>query len=428
MKRTLKTLGLCLILCLLLPTLAACGEGKAIVSIEDKSLSANVYEFMLSRMKGTLGYYGYDIENESFWKTIVSSDGVTYDDYFCATILSEATNYVIADYLFDKEGLTLSDGDIKAVDELLAAYVKRAGSKTALNAELKKYGVNYNMLRDIYILESKIAALKAHIFGEKGEKISSETKDKYLNDNYVCFKQIFLATYYYVTDLDRFGDTVYYTDEEHTAIAYDKANGVTRLDEFGKESRDKLGGVEYYTEDGKIAYDKVNGVVGYVKDKNGDHVIEYYSDEEQGKIYDKAKEYAETCDSDVATFEEYLSLYGEGESDGRIYLVRSAGYYAAQNDAVAYFDDMAEQLSKMKVGECAVFESDYGYHVLARYENQSGAYDEEENKDVFASFYEDMVSYLFEQTCEEYKPQVVIDPEVVDDSPRMRDVSANVLY
>ncbi len=428
MKKQVKILTLILCLALCLPFFVSCGA-EPLITYEDRSLSVNVYEFLLSRMKGTLAYYGYEVDKPSFWKTVVSlKDGTTYNDYFCATIMQQATYYVIADRLFDEQGLKLSSEDEKKVDDLLAAYVKRAGSKSKLNAELKEFGVNYDILREIYILEAKIELLKEHLYGKNGEKIDVTVKEEYYNENYVAFKQIFLATYDYVTDKDRFGDTVYYTDEKHKAIAYDKENGKTKTDEFGKVIKDVLGDPEYFTEDGKIAYDRKNGFIGYVTNDDGDKVIEDISDTEKGKLFEDAKKYASECDGNIALFEEYMSKYGEGEGDSIVYLYASDGYYAAQNDAVAYFDDIAEKLLTLEVGECDVFKSDYGYHVVSRYENEDGAYDVKDNEDMFSDFYESLISRLFDSLCEEYADEVTVDEKVFDEAPTMVEVGSNTLY
>lgn len=428
MKKYVKIL--CLMLCFLLcaPIFSSCAA-KPMIEYGDKSISVNVYEFLLSRMKGTLAYYGYEVDKSSFWKTVIDlEEGTTYNDYFCATILRQTTYYVIADALFDKNELTLSAQDEKKVDDLLAAYVKKAGSKSKLNAELKEFGVNYDILREIYVLEAKIELLKDHLYGKDGEKIDGAVKEEYFTENYVAFKQIFLATYDYVTDEDRFGDVVYYTNDKHEAIAYDKENGETQTDEFGKVIKDVLGDPEYFTEDGKIAYDKKNGVIGYVTNDDGDKVITDVSDEKKGKIYDDAKKYAEECNGNTALFEEYMSKYGESESDSLVYLYASDGYYAAQNDSVAYFDDMAELLLTLDVGESAVFKSDYGYHVLCRYENVDGAYDEKEYEDMFADFYDSLISRLFDSLCAQYEDDVTVDDSVFDGAPTMAEVGSNTLY
>ena len=169
MKRyTVKIISGLLLICALISCFSACGA-KTMMSLEDKKISVNVYEFLLSRMKGTLSYYGYDVTDSSFWNTIIAADGTTYNDYFCATIRQEASHYLIADYLFDKEGLVFDEKKEAAVDELMDAYEKKAGSQIKLNAELKDFGVNYDLLREIYVLEEKIKMLKDHLYGENGE-------------------------------------------------------------------------------------------------------------------------------------------------------------------------------------------------------------------------------------------------------------------
>ena len=427
MKNSIKIIGLCLCLVCLVSVFTACGT-KTVMSYEDKTLSVNVYEFLMSRMKGTLAYYGYEVDKESFWNTVTDMNGTTYDDYFCQVMKEQAMNYIIADRMFDEQGLSLSDSDEAQIDKVMNAHVDSAGSKSAFNAELGEFGVNYDILREIYVLEAKIQLLREHLYGKEGEKIDSAEKEKYFNENYVAFRQIFLATYDYVTDEDRFGDIVYYTDEKHEKIAYDTVSGVTKTDEFGKTVKDILGDTEYYTADGKIAYDRQNGVIGYVTNDDGDKVIEEFDDEKKAELHDKATQYAKECDGDIDLFEAYIGLYDESENDSVIYLYSSAGYYAAQNDSVAYFDEIAEKLSGLEVGELTVYPSDYGYHVICKYENEPGAYGKEENKDIFETFTDDLISTLFEDMCRKLYDGVTVDSTVFDDAPTMKEVGINTKY
>ena len=178
MKKNIKFLSLILCILLLIPAVTSCaGKTETLIEYEGKTLSKNEYEFLLSRMKGTLAYYGYEVDKPSFWKTVVSLEGgTTYDDYFRATILQEAKHYVIAEKMFDDEGLRLTQDDEKKIDDLIDAYVKKAGSETKLNEELMQYGVNCDILRDVYVREAKIELLKTHLYGKDGEKIEkSET-------------------------------------------------------------------------------------------------------------------------------------------------------------------------------------------------------------------------------------------------------------
>jgi hypothetical protein len=82
----------------------------------------------------------------------------------------------------------------------------------------------------------------------------------------------------------------------------------------------------------------------------------------------------------------------------------------------------------MKTGECRVFESEYGAHVLLKCDNQDGAYADEANKDVFADFTENIIESIFDGICTEYEDQIVFDEDVAADAPNMKEVGANTKY
>ena len=430
MKKIVKFISFALCLSLLVVFGASCSSyGDSVLTLADKSVSVNTYELLLTRMKGTLYSYGYDVGNEKFWKTIISSDGATYDDYFTASILEQASRYVIAEYLFDRKGLVLTKDRIEIVDKLMDKYVSLAGSKNALNSKLKEYGANYDVLRELLLLETKIDMLKDDLFGENGEKIDASIKEKYLEDNYVAFGQIFIATYDYIIDTDDFGDQVYYVDEKHTAIAYDKVNGKTKLDEFGKEVKDVLGNPAYFNEEGKIAYDKVNGVLGYALDDEGDKKIKNKTTDEIKAIEKKVQEYLKACNGDMDAFLEYAELYGEGEGDGEtMYLFSSTDYYAAMGDSLAYLDDIAEKIEKLGDAEVGYVRSDFGFHLVCKYDYEKGAYDNKKYESEFADFYPNLIAQLFDEECKKYESEVIVNEDVVESAPTISQVKVNILY
>ena len=399
------------------------------MTIEDKGISVNIYQLLLSRLKGTLYLYGYDVTNEKFWRTIYASDGTTFGDYFTASIVEQTGQYLIADYLFEKYGLAVTDEREELVDKLMDAYLKQAGSKNALNAKLKEYGANYDVLRELLMLETKIDILKDHIYGEKGENISTEKKEEYLKDNYVAFGQIFLSTYNYIIDTDEFGDYVYYTDEKHTAIAYDTVNGSTKLDEFGKPQKDILGNPAYFNADGKIAYDKVNGILGYATDEQGNKKKINKSKEEIAEIEKKVETYMLATNGDIDAFLEHADIYGEGEGDGEItYIFSSTDYYAAIDEELGYLDEIAEKLEKMAKNEISVVKSSYGYHIICKYDLAQGAYDDKNHENDFADFYVNLIALLFDEECEKYKENVAINQEVLEEALTINEIGVNTLY
>ena len=268
------TLALIMALCAL--NLTSCSKGtEVIMSISDgeieKTIDLNTYKFLLSRMKGTLEYYDYDVDSASFWRTIISSDGKTWDEHFSNTIFEQTKLYLTVEYLFEKEGLTLDSARAENVESMVDSLIKKSGSVTALNSELKKYGVNVDMLRNIYITEQKFSQLITHFYGENGEKIATLEKNKFFSENYVAFGQIFLPIYENVKD----------ANGKEQAKYFDEAKCKEILENAKKYSSECDGNLSLFKEYAE-KYSKVEG--------SGDPTYlfiqsEYYGFQDQSAAY-----------------------------------------------------------------------------------------------------------------------------------------------
>ena len=65
MKKTIKIIALTLAVIITVISVASCSSyGDNVMTIADKGISVNAYQLLLSRMKGTLYTYGYDVDNE----------------------------------------------------------------------------------------------------------------------------------------------------------------------------------------------------------------------------------------------------------------------------------------------------------------------------------------------------------------------------
>lgn len=423
-----------IVICLSAVTLSSCSKNEAMSMSEGKiSVSTHEVEFFMTRMKGTLYSYGYDVSSDSFWGTVVSTSGLTADDYYRTMTLKEVSQYMIAQYLFEKEGLELSDAEKNKISETIDAMREYAGSKNQLNSMLSEYGVNTKILESIYQNEQKLERIKEYYFGSDGlgTEGGERKKQEYLEQSYICFKQVFLASYSYKTVKDKNGDTVYYTDEKYSKVAYDEKNGTPRTDVYdpSQYEKDEAGDIIYYTSDGRIAYD----TTAYPKhelDSDGNRIIEAYNSNQLKEVESLAKS---LCGQDISEeeFEALIERYSEldGDSrDGRVYLRVEDGYYETQSSSHAYLDEIAKTLSKSDTGRCYYVKSDAGYHVVYRYDVEDGAYDMEEYKDSFAGFDEDFVNMLFEKKCQEYEGLISLDGDIYDNIPKMRDVAINILY
>ena len=431
-----KLLVLLLALTMCLGALAGCSgkHGKTLLSYENTKLSVNIYQLMLTRMKGTLAKAQYQVDSDSFWTTVVDKDGSTYNDYFRLTILENAKTYVVGAYLFDEVyGLTLPKATIDAIDAELAEFIDYDGdgSKTAFNKILADYGVNYDILRDAYIMEAKIAALKVHLYGSDASKIAPAVQEEYYQEHYVRFKQVFLASYYYQVELDDNGDEIYYTKNSlgNQMICYDTENGTTKKDEFGNVIKDKFGYEVYFKEDGKIAYDEENGTTSMVFDKNGQPIVVDYTKEELAKIEKEAKEVKDKIpDGEFAAFEMLMESRGEDE-DAQTY---ENGYFLYNDPSnysnYPYLEAIVKQLDKMEVGQTAIVTSDYGYHVIMKYPLPEGAYAEKENSDWFEGFEDGLIDSMFMTLCKPYLEKVEVDNDVLATVPPMKELGTNFYY
>ena len=434
---TVKLLLLLLVCALCLPLLVGCSgkNGKTLIEIEGVKVSVNAYELLLSRMKGALARaQGTTIEGDDFWSTVVDADNTTYEQYLRESILENAKTYAIGTYLHDKVyGLTLPKDTLDAIDAELADFIEYDGdgSKTAFNKVLAEFGVNYNILRDVYIMEAKIDALKLHLYGQNASKIADTVKDEYCTEHFVRFKQVFLASYFYVCETDENGDDVYYTKNSlgNQVICYDKENGTTKTDKDGNVIKDKDGYDVYFTEDGKIAYDKETGTTAFVFDKDGQPVVGDYTKEELAEIEKEANTILGKIPAgEYNAFEIFMEQRGEDE-DAQTY---ENGYYLYADPAnyasYPYLESIVEELIELEVGQTALVESDYGYHVIMKYPVDKGAWADEANEDWFEGFEEGLVDHLFMSLCEQYMDQVTVDEDVLATVPSMKQIGTNFYY
>ena len=426
-KKVLLRITLCVMaLLLMLTAVVGCSsKGDTLMQIGKQKLTVNMYELLLSRMKGTLTYNDYPTDSESFWDTIISTQGATYNDYFCLSMQQEAKLMLVKLYLFEEVyKLTLPEKNYAEIDEYIndALELIHDGSKTAFNKELALYGVNIDMLRENYIIEDKIEYLKSHISTQTGDA----ARDEYYKENYVCFRQILLPLYEFLYVTDENGDTVYY-HEGSERIYYDKT-GTTKTGTDGKPIVDKNGDTIYYTEDGKIAYNTTKGVTQGL-DKDNDGYTDYVMLDEEGAtiVKDQANKLMGLIQvGDFSTFEDYGSKLSEKE----VWNAYPNGIYINKNKnySIAYLDDIQKALTNMAVGDTQLIKSDNAYHLIMKYTAEDQAYKNKDNKDWFEEFEDEVVTDILNAMCQKYLEQVTVDEKALADAMNMKSVGANTEY
>ena len=447
MKALLKKIMILTISCMLVLT-CVCGcasTGKKAMKLDGEKMTENMILLLMSRMKGNLAsayMFGASATQNSFWDTVLdASTGMTYDEYYTNAVLDNAKTYLAALALFDELGLKLPDSTVKEIDEELKMLVETdgEGSKSYFNSILAEYGANYNILREAYIMEAKIALLNDTLFGATGSLIDPGNYEKYYQDNYVRFRQIFFYTSdaEYVTDEN--GDQIYYTDVQKGKIAYKKDGAQQKTDADGKVVTDKNGDIVwvYTDEEGKerISYDKVGmgdnpTSRSPVLDSKGNVVMRKLTTEELIAISDKVQLIMDTeaREGEYALFDSLVEKYGEDEGMD----LYPHGYYLTETSD---YDspEVVKALFEMEEGEIRRVESEYGIHIVMKYTLDEGGYAKSENQDFFVtaegtySFVNLLKSDMLEDKLAPYKERIVIEEDIIA-RLSMKNVGANYHY
>ena len=426
MKSLKRIITLCIVCAMLASCFVGCAKksGKPLLTLGKNEISVNLFELYLSRMKGTLcsaDNFGSSATRDDFWDTIVDPyEKTTYNTVYTDMVMDTAKSYIAALALFEEKGLELPDSYVEEIDSELEALIENVagGSKTTLNSILSEYGANYDVLREAYIIEAKIAYLREYLFGVNGSKVSAELVEKYYQETYACFKQVFFYTYEYVYETDENGDNIYYT--ESGRVSYDTTKTLKK-DADGNEVYDKNGDRIYvYTDESgkeRIAYKLKDAEREVLVDDKGNPVTRDYVGDEERLVIEKATAiFEQVKEGDTINFDLLVKENTEDES----YDTYPNGYYITE-DSYYPLPEVQKAVFEMKVGECKMVRSDNGLHVIMRYEPTEGAYALAEYEDLFVAkstgtyiFMGDLVSKLMTDYVASYKDKVEIDNVLLD--------------
>lgn len=432
---------------------ACSNRGKILMTLSKDGISVdfsvNLYELMLSRMKGTLMFNqvsagGFTANQDKFWEYTDYVEGkgnLTLDEHYRTSILDNCRTTLVSLYLFEQMGLSLPAATLDKIDQDLEELIRTDGngSKTKLNSILAQYGVNFNMLREAYLISAKTEAVQQERYGKNGELIGYNIKDKYLDEHYVHFRQIFLEEYHYKYETDKNGDVIYYYAEGNlkSHIYYDKANGEPFELENGDLREDDRGDVIYYVKGSnytKIAYDSTNGQPSALLSKDGvSYQTTPMTEDEKKALKTQAEAlFAEVKDLSAAEFEAKIAQRNKDQGISEVYAdgyyLRSDTDYLAGGNTYEYLQNIVDALKTMEAGETMMVKSNMGYHLVMKYDHTEKAYEKEENEVWFSDFISSIVEELYMELCQTYYPYIVVDEKVLAQVPPMQEIGINYYY
>lgn len=204
-KRILKLVALTVCAVCIVLSLPSCGKETAVMTYNDYTVSVNYYTYWLSRFKANFIYNYTDVEDsEEYYDSVISEDGRTAAEIMTQISDDAIKNFLVSEYLCDIYGLKLPESVLDSIDEELDTLVKQLadGSKNVFNGMAAEYGVNYKMLRDIYIIETK-ASLFYEFYAENYIKpdLSTEALESFCRTDYAKADFIYISTEFgYNTD------------------------------------------------------------------------------------------------------------------------------------------------------------------------------------------------------------------------------------
>ncbi|MCI8387661.1 MAG: hypothetical protein HFE63_04260 [Clostridiales bacterium] len=314
-SRFIRIVSAMLAAIMLVVCLGSCGSSSpTAISFGDVKISANMFCYWMSRYKALYlySYFGMTSDNPQLWTQEIAS-GVTVGAFLESIAVSNIMSNAICLKLFDDYGLSLSNEQLNTIDQNIQQKIQQVGSKAQLNSALSAFGVNTDILRDIYIAETKISALQDYLYGDNGtERATDEEVEQYYKENYYRCKHILIRT--------------------DSKIEYD--------------------------EDGEPIVDATTGSY---------KMIELTEEEKAAQV-----ELAKDLEKRVAAGEDFDELVQEySEDTGMQYF--EDGYYV--NSASTYLpSNVINAVISMKVGDVKTIESSYGYHITKKYDLIDGAY------------------------------------------------------
>lgn len=438
-KRLIKVIALMLSLCMIIPAaLSGCGsKGETLISLDDYTLSVNLYQLMLTQQKGRMAYainseYG-SYNSERFWgMTIDMATQMTNEEYYNNAILERAKNFLCALKIYDelakehtdfKMPGSYTDNIDAAMDDFLQNDAN--GSKTKLNSILSEYGINTEMLEEFLLMEAKAAYVVDYLYGDDGSKIGEAVKTEFYQDNYVACKQILIQKYYYLYEVDEDGNEMYF-NKDSGQVAYDTTK-TPAINDDGSAKRDKDGNQIFYNNDGSIAYDKVNGEKKVQVDSvSGEPVYRMYSDEKIASLKEKANDILlEADEKGINGFDvlrrEYSNDYDAADTtDGMMYYSKNVKYSSVSSE---FLDEIVTSLAGMEIGDVKLLESDISYNIIIRTELGAGAYNDEKFTNYFSDetygvfdFIFNLKNELYAARLANYISDVVVDEELLEKS------------
>ena len=169
-------------------SLYSCSDTSYVMTVGDSKINAGIYiynELTEMSYQMTMMYYQKGIKKDYFNQKV---DGKAFDEYLSDYALTATKEYAAVVDKFNELGLTLSDEDIKSINDSISSTWDSQGEfyeSEGISKESVKLALKGSKMRE---------ELFDHYYAEGGEEaVSDDEMVKYLDDNYLRYKSISFA-------------------------------------------------------------------------------------------------------------------------------------------------------------------------------------------------------------------------------------------
>ena len=169
-------------------SLTACSDTSYVMTVGDSKINAGIYiynELTEMSYQMTMMYYQKGIKKDYFNQKV---DGKAFDEYLSDYALTATKEYAAVVDKFNELGLTLSDEDIKSINNSISSTWDSQGEfyeSEGISKESVKLALKGSKMRE---------ELFDYYYAEGGkEAVSDDEMVKYLDDNYLRYKSISFA-------------------------------------------------------------------------------------------------------------------------------------------------------------------------------------------------------------------------------------------
>ena len=187
--------------------MSACSAEEAAITYKGETVTCAIFRSLSSQKKTDYLYEAYGLDpstysssnlqdNPMIW-TMTDENGTTVADTLKAEVLDELMLYLYMSNYAKSLGYELGAEEKKYIKSEFDNVVSNYGDKRSFNADMKKYGVNYDQVLEFNYLQTMAYQGMSLMFGEGGShRISDQALKNHYNSNYATVSLVFNNTKY----------------------------------------------------------------------------------------------------------------------------------------------------------------------------------------------------------------------------------------